>query len=450
MRSSLLSSVAKFVITDYAATSLRHCSSCRRVVAALQQASTSMENYEDRVKRFFALEQVEPDVFRTSNLGTLQQSSDKAAYGGLIFAQALAAAENTVEDKLKPHAMHSFFILNVDTSIPVQYHVRRVRDGRSFCTRTVEAVQEGKIVFILQVSFHVVSCSFFFYTSVFRFSIVCFLGISRFATIGGSSRQLQGTPKVRGQGARPRHGVALEFSAAGRSRQPGATHRNSVSLPKNGTPRPRPLPTDFWSTLYLEPDSAVHQDVMPVVPSWEKLECLSDVIPWLKTEIAAGRIKVKPALEHRLKHYETRASQKNGDLFQIRLTSIDRHIGLGEQSTSRTFYSWVRSVGDLGDCEKLHRYLVAYTTDGPMGGSAFRPHYGNGFDPSMIFSLDHNVWMHKHLIRADQWMLFENTSTVAGKGRAFVTGKLWSEDGVLLLSCAQEIVLRSRGTVSKI
>ncbi|EYC41685.1 hypothetical protein Y032_0559g3443 [Ancylostoma ceylanicum] len=355
MRSSLLSSVAKFVITDYAATSLRHCSSCRRVVAALQQASTSMENYEDRVKRFFALEQVEPDVFRTSNLGTLQQSSDKAAYGGLIFAQALAAAENTVEDKLKPHAMHSFFILNVDTSIPVQYHVRRVRDGRSFCTRTVEAVQEGKIVFILQVSFHV-----------------------------------------------------------------------------------------------LEPDSAVHQDVMPVVPSWEKLECLSDVIPWLKTEIAAGRIKVKPALEHRLKHYETRASQKNGDLFQIRLTSIDRHIGLGEQSTSRTFYSWVRSVGDLGDCEKLHRYLVAYTTDGPMGGSAFRPHYGNGFDPSMIFSLDHNVWMHKHLIRADQWMLFENTSTVAGKGRAFVTGKLWSEDGVLLLSCAQEIVLRSRGTVSKI
>ncbi|KAK6042376.1 Acyl-CoA thioesterase [Cooperia oncophora] len=75
--------------------------------------------------------------------------------GGLF--QALAAAENTVDDTLKPHAIHSFFILTVDTSLPVQYHVRRVRDGRSFCTRTVEAVQSGKIVFTMQVSFHVVS-----------------------------------------------------------------------------------------------------------------------------------------------------------------------------------------------------------------------------------------------------------------------------------------------------
>ncbi|KAL6733559.1 hypothetical protein Aduo_004198 [Ancylostoma duodenale] len=354
MRSSLFSSVTKFLITDYA-ISLRRCSSCRPVVAAPQEASTSMDDYEDRAKRFFVFEQVEPDVFRTSNLGTLRQGSAKAAYGGLIFAQALASAENTVEEKLKPHAMHSFFILNVDTSLPVQYHVRRVRDGRSFCTRTVEAVQEGKIAFILQVSFHV-----------------------------------------------------------------------------------------------LEPDSAVHQDVMPVVPSWKELKCMSDVIPWLKTEIAEGRIKVKPAVERRIKYYESRANQKNGDLFQIRPTSIDRHIGLGEQSSSRTFYSWFRSVGDLGDCEKLHRYLVAYNTDATMAGSAFRPHYGNDFDPSMIFSLDHNVWMHQHIMRADQWMLFENTSTVAGRGRAFITGKLWSEDGTLILSCAQEIVLRSRGTVSRI
>ncbi|KHJ89754.1 hypothetical protein OESDEN_10412 [Oesophagostomum dentatum] len=74
----------------------------------------------------------------------------------------------------------------------------------------------------------------------------------------------------------------------------------------------------------------------------------------------------------------------------------------------------------------------------------------NDFEPSMIFSLDHNVWMHQHEMRADQWMLFENTSTVAGRGRAFTTGKLWSEDGTLILSCTQEIVLRSRGTVSRI
>ncbi|KHJ88004.1 hypothetical protein OESDEN_12207 [Oesophagostomum dentatum] len=89
-----------------------------------------------------------------------------------------------------------------------------------------------------------------------------------------------------------------------------------------------------------------------------------------------------------------------------------------------------KTIGDLGDCEKLHRYLVAYNTDATMAGSAFRSHYANDFEPSMIFSLDHNVWMHQHEMRADQWMLFENTSTVAGRGRAFTTGKLWSEDGI--------------------
>ncbi|KAK6042378.1 putative acyl-CoA thioesterase II, partial [Cooperia oncophora] len=204
-----------------------------------------------------------------------------------------------------------------DTSLPVQYHVRRVRDGRSFCTRTVEAVQAGKIVFTMQVSFHV-----------------------------------------------------------------------------------------------LEPDAAVHQDVMPDVPSWKELKSMTDLIPWLMTEITEGRLQVKPVVERRLKSYDSRANQ-DGELFEIRPTDIERHLGFGDNNQqSRTFYAWFKSRGDLGDCEKLHRYLVAYTTDATMAGSAYRPHHVNDFHPSMLFSLDHNVWMHKHEMRADRWMLFENTSTV--------------------------------------
>ncbi|VDP22975.1 unnamed protein product [Heligmosomoides polygyrus] len=84
---------------------------------------------------------------------TFRQGTSRAAYGGLIFAQALAAAENTVDEKLNIN--HAVALL-VDISLPIQYHVRRVRDGRSFCTRTVEAVQEGKIAFTMQVSFNVV------------------------------------------------------------------------------------------------------------------------------------------------------------------------------------------------------------------------------------------------------------------------------------------------------
>ncbi|ETN78294.1 putative acyl-CoA thioesterase II [Necator americanus] len=281
MRPSLFRIVSKGLTTDYAISLRRLCTSKSEAIPR-QQASTSMENFEERAKKFFIFEQIEPDVFRTSNLSTIRQGSTKAAYGGLIFAQALATAESTVQEKFKPHAMHSFFILNVDTSIPVQYHVRRVRDGRSFCTRTVEAVQEGRIAFTLQVSFHV-----------------------------------------------------------------------------------------------IEPDAAVHQDTMPVVPSWKESKCMSDTIPWLKEEIAAGRLKVNPAVHRRIHFYESRANQKNGDLFQVsiderglsparrifntittygklRPTDIDRHIGIGKRSTSRTFYTWFRSVGDLGDCEKLH------------------------------------------------------------------------------------------------
>ncbi|VDL74148.1 unnamed protein product [Nippostrongylus brasiliensis] len=122
-------------------------------------------------------------------------------------------------------------------------------------------------------------------------------------------------------------------------------------------------------------------------------------------------------------------AEEHGDLFEIRPCSPEKYVGIGDSNTTRTYHSWFRAKGSLGDCEKLH---------------------SNNFEMSMLFTLDHNVWMHQHDVRADQWMLFENTSTVAGKGRAFVTGKLWSEDGLLLLSCTQEVVLRTRGDVSRI
>ncbi|KAJ1354839.1 hypothetical protein KIN20_011902 [Parelaphostrongylus tenuis] len=304
---------------------------------------------------FFTFEQVEEDVFRTTTLSTPRQGSLQAAYGGLIFAQALAAAENTVEEKMKPHAMHSFFLLNVNTSIPVQYHVRRIRDGRSYCTRTVEAEQEGEYVFILQISFN-----------------------------------------------------------------------------------------------RIERDSAVHQDAMPNITSWKELKSTDEAIRDLRAKITEGRIRLNPSSERYMRFYENLANHSTKDFFEIRHHSVEQLLGIGEPSKSRTFYSWVKTYGDLGSCEKLHRYLMAYISDATMAGSAFRPHLVNDFYPSMMFSLDHNVWMHQHLMRADQWMLFENTSAVAGRGRAMITGKLWNENGILVLSCTQEMAIRGRGVVSQI
>lgn len=83
------------------------------------------------------------------------------AYGGLLFAQSLQAAHMTVDSKrFIPHSMHSFFILNVDSTKAVDYGVENVRDGRSFTTRFVTAKQDGKVAMSTQVSFCVVSSAY--------------------------------------------------------------------------------------------------------------------------------------------------------------------------------------------------------------------------------------------------------------------------------------------------
>ena len=84
----------------------------------------------------------------------------------------------------------------------------------------------------------------------------------------------------------------------------------------------------------------------------------------------------------------------------------------------------------------------------PMGVS--RPHFINKeFEPTMMFSLDHNVWIHDD-VRADQWMLYEVTTTWAGKSRGFNRAQLFTEDGELVLSSVQELLVRSRGETSVI
>jgi acyl-CoA thioesterase-2 len=77
-------------------------------------------------------------------------------YGGQVFAQALVAARRTVEDEHRDaHSAHGYFILPGDLAAPIVYFVDRLRDGRSFTTRRVTAIQHGQAIFNLSVSFHV-------------------------------------------------------------------------------------------------------------------------------------------------------------------------------------------------------------------------------------------------------------------------------------------------------
>jgi acyl-CoA thioesterase-2 len=75
-------------------------------------------------------------------------------FGGLIAAQSVVAAGRTVLPTHRIHSLHSYFILAGDGRMPILYNVTRVRDGRSFATRQVTAMQENKPIFMMMASFH--------------------------------------------------------------------------------------------------------------------------------------------------------------------------------------------------------------------------------------------------------------------------------------------------------
>ena len=96
------------------------------------------------------LEQLEVNLFR----GISPQNGWQRVYGGQVLGQALAAAGRTVEEQRTAHSLHGYFLLGGDPAHPILYEVERIRDGGSFTTRQVKAIQHGRAVFAVGVSFH--------------------------------------------------------------------------------------------------------------------------------------------------------------------------------------------------------------------------------------------------------------------------------------------------------
>ena len=95
------------------------------------------------------LEQIEVNIFR----GRSADEDRLRVFGGQVAGQALVAAGRTVPADRPVHSLHAYFIRPGDPSVPIVYTVDRVRDGRSFTTRRVSAIQHGKIIFTLSASF---------------------------------------------------------------------------------------------------------------------------------------------------------------------------------------------------------------------------------------------------------------------------------------------------------
>jgi len=97
------------------------------------------------------LEQLEVNLFR----GHTPPTGRNRVYGGQVIGQALVAACRTLDANGRPpHSLHAYFLLGGDPKVPIIYDVDRIRDGRSFTTRRVVAIQHGEAIFTMAVSFH--------------------------------------------------------------------------------------------------------------------------------------------------------------------------------------------------------------------------------------------------------------------------------------------------------
>jgi acyl-CoA thioesterase-2 len=111
-----------------------------------------MERVLADLVELLALERIDRDLFR----GRSQDLGWAAIFGGQVLGQALSAAARTVPEERVVHSLHGYFVRKGDVTRPILYQVERLREGHSFTTRRVSAVQEGEAIFTLEASFQVV------------------------------------------------------------------------------------------------------------------------------------------------------------------------------------------------------------------------------------------------------------------------------------------------------
>jgi len=279
----------------------------------------------DQLLTILDIERLEENLFR----GLSPQVGWQRVFGGQVIGQALVAANRTVNGRLT-HSLHAYFLRAGDPSVPIIYNVDRIRDGGSFTTRRVVAVQHGQAIFSMAASFH-------------------------------------------------REETGLE---------------HQIKMPE--VPPPESLPSEA-----------------------ELKACLIDRVP---PQVKAYWERERP--------------------IEIRPVDLSRYLTPGNHDPSQQV--WIRATGELSNDQSLHQCVLAYASDFTLLDTALIAHGRFVFDPKLILaSLDHALWFHRKL-RADDWLLYAQDSPISGGGRAFCRGMLFTRDGKLVASTAQEGLLRER------
>src|SRR4029450_11877316 len=121
------------------------------MMMGLEPTRSAMSSAVQDLLAILDLEQLELNLFR----GRSPQVGWQRVFGGQVIGQALVAACRTVDVAGRPpHSLHAYFMLPGDPKVPIIYEVDRIRDGKSFTTRRVLAIQHGQAIFAMSASFH--------------------------------------------------------------------------------------------------------------------------------------------------------------------------------------------------------------------------------------------------------------------------------------------------------
>ena len=169
-----------------------------------------------------------------------------------------------------------------------------------------------------------------------------------------------------------------------------------------------------------------HQDTMPDVPAPDTLTPERELLAQLGDQVPA---QLRAFLERPR---------------PIELRPVDPRQMLAPEPREPTQEIWFRLVAPIGDDPALHRAVLAYASDFALLGTSTLPHGVNWLiDDMQTASLDHALWLHEPF-RADQWLLYTTDSPWAGHARGFNRGRIFSADGLLVASVAQEGLIRLR------
>lgn len=268
------------------------------------------------------LEAIEVNIFR----GQSPDENRQRVFGGQVAGQALVAATRTIDepDRLV-HSLHAYFLRSGDPGVPILYEVDRLRDGKSFSTRRVVAIQHGKPIFNLQASFQRIES-----------------GLDHHITMDPTTPPPESLPDYKTRMAPYKEMLGEWYD------------------------RPRPI-----DQRYVDGDP-----------------------------------------------FSRKGNPRPGQRV------------------------WIRADGTLPNDPVLHSCILTYASDMTLLDTALLPHGIGWFDGSVqMASLDHAMWFHRPF-RADQWMLYQQTSISTSNARGLAEGHIFTQDGLLAVTVVQEGLTR--------